>query len=187
MPGSADLVDVDYNIKEGLPGQFGGGIGYSEAQKFSLNGNFVHSNFMGTGDRIALEVNAGKYSKTYTFAQTNPYTTIDGVARTMSLTYRDITQFVAAVIEVLAPSRLTGAMQWSYPDHRVPVPADRRFGQQELAGGLAGLQCAAVHRLGQAERQYVHARPRRTPTATESSTRWTIRTPCTAPISIPRS
>ena len=69
VPGSADLVDVDYNIKEGLPGQFGGGIGYSEAQKFSLNGNFVHSNFMGTGDRVALEVNAGKYSKTYTFAQ----------------------------------------------------------------------------------------------------------------------
>ena len=37
VAGSADLVDVDYNIKEGLPGQFGGGIGYSEAQKFSLN------------------------------------------------------------------------------------------------------------------------------------------------------
>ena len=27
VAGSADLVDVDYNIKEGLPGQFGGGIG----------------------------------------------------------------------------------------------------------------------------------------------------------------
>jgi len=66
VAGSADLVDVDYNIKEGLPGQFGGGIGYSEAQKFSINGNFVHSNFLGSGDRIALEVNAGKYSKTYT-------------------------------------------------------------------------------------------------------------------------
>jgi outer membrane protein insertion porin family len=82
VAGSADLVDVDYNIKEGLPGQFGGGIGYSEAQKFSLNGNFVHSNFMGTGDRIALEINAGKYSKSYTFSHTDPYTTIDGVART---------------------------------------------------------------------------------------------------------
>jgi len=29
VAGSADLVDVDYNVKEGLPGQFGGGIGYS--------------------------------------------------------------------------------------------------------------------------------------------------------------
>jgi outer membrane protein insertion porin family len=114
VAGSADLVDVDYNIKEGLPGQFGGGIGYSEAQKFSLNGNFVHSNFMGTGDRVAVEVNAGKYSKSYVFSQTNPYTTIDGVARTASFSYRDITQFVAASSK-FSTKQLTLANQWSYP------------------------------------------------------------------------
>ncbi|HTB90833.1 MAG TPA: outer membrane protein assembly factor BamA, partial [Steroidobacteraceae bacterium] len=114
VAGSADLVDVDFKIKEGLPGQFGGGIGYSESQKFSLNGNFVHSNFMGTGDRIALEVNAGKYSKSYTFAHTDPYTTIDGISRTTSLTLRDVTQFVAAS-SAFATKQITGAVQWSYP------------------------------------------------------------------------
>src|SRR5262245_37217197 len=55
VPGAADLVDVDFQIEEGLPGQFGGGIGYSESQKVILNGNLVHSNFMGTGNRIAAE------------------------------------------------------------------------------------------------------------------------------------
>ena len=114
VAGSADLVDVDFNIKEGLPGQFGGGIGYSGYQGFSLNGNFVHSDFLGTGDRIALEINAGKYSKSYTFSHTNPYTTIDGVARTSSLTYRDITQFVAAS-SAFSTKQITGAVQWSYP------------------------------------------------------------------------
>jgi outer membrane protein insertion porin family len=114
VAGSADLVDVDYNIKEGLPGQFGGGIGYSEAQKFSINGNFVHSNFMGTGDRVALEVNAGKYSKTYTIAQTDPYMTVDGISRTFSVTYRDITQFVAAASK-FSTKQLTGAVTFSYP------------------------------------------------------------------------
>jgi outer membrane protein insertion porin family len=114
VAGSADLVDVDFNIKEGLPGQFGGGIGYSEAQKFSLNGNFVHSNFMGTGDRIALEINAGKYSKTYTLAHTDPYTTVDGISRTTSFTLRDVTQFVAAS-SAFSTKQITGAVQWSYP------------------------------------------------------------------------
>jgi outer membrane protein insertion porin family len=114
VAGSADLVDVDYNIKEGLPGQFGGGIGYSEAQKFSINGNFVHSNFLGSGDRVALEVNAGKYSKSYVVSETDPYTTIDGVARTASFSYRDITQFVAASSK-FATKQLTLANQWSYP------------------------------------------------------------------------
>jgi len=114
VSGSADLVDVDYNIKEGLPGQFGGGIGYSEAQKFSINANFVHSNFLGSGERIALEVNAGKYSKTYTFAQTNPYVTIDNVSRTTSFTYRDITQFVSSS-SVFGTKQLTLAQSYGYP------------------------------------------------------------------------
>ncbi|MDB6085791.1 MAG: hypothetical protein JWN43_3672, partial [Gammaproteobacteria bacterium] len=114
VAGSADLVDVDYNIKEGLPGQFGGGIGYSQSQGISLNGNFVHSNFMGTGDRIALEINAGKYSKSYVFSHTDPYTTIDGIARTSSISFRDITQFVAAS-SAFSTKQITGAMQWSYP------------------------------------------------------------------------
>jgi outer membrane protein insertion porin family len=114
VPGSADTVDVNYKIKEGLPGQFGGGIGYSESQKFSLNGNFVHSNFLGSGDRVALEINAGKYSKSYVVSHTDPYTTIDNISRTESFTYRDITQFVAAS-SAFSTKQMTAAMQFSYP------------------------------------------------------------------------
>ncbi len=114
VPGSADMVDVDFNIKEGLPGQFGGGIGYSEAQRFSLNGNFVHSNFLGTGERIALEANVGVYSKSYVLSHTNPYTTIDGISRTESVSFRDITQFVAASSQ-FSTKQITGAVQWAYP------------------------------------------------------------------------
>ena len=114
VAGSSDLFDVDYEIKEGLPGQFGGGIGYSQAQQFSINLNFVHSNFMGSGERVAVEVNAGKYSKAYTIAQTNPYTTIDGVARTTSFTYRDITQFVSAS-SVFGTKQLSLSQNYAYP------------------------------------------------------------------------
>ena len=93
VPGTPDLVDVTYDIKEGLPGQFSGGIGYSESQSVLLNGSFVHSNFMGTGNRVAAELNAGQYSKVFSLSHTNPYTTIDGVSRTVSATWRRISQF----------------------------------------------------------------------------------------------
>jgi outer membrane protein insertion porin family len=96
VPGSSDLVDVDFQIKEGLPGQFSGGIGYSESQSVLLNGSFVHSNFMGTGNRVAAEINAGQYSKVFSLSHTDPYTTIDGVSRTVSATFRSITQFTQA-------------------------------------------------------------------------------------------
>jgi outer membrane protein insertion porin family len=114
VPGSPDLVDVDYTIKEGLPGQFGGGIGYSESQSFILNGSFVHSNFMGTGQRVAAEINAGKYSKVYSISHTDPYRTVDGVSRTISLTYRDITQFVSASSE-FSTETMTAGLDYGYP------------------------------------------------------------------------
>jgi len=96
VPGSPDLVDVNFEIKEGLPGQFSGGIGYSESQSVLLNGSFVHSNFMGTGNRVAAELNAGQYAQVYSLSHTDPYVTVDGVSRTVSATYRSATQFTSA-------------------------------------------------------------------------------------------
>jgi outer membrane protein insertion porin family len=96
VAGTPDLVDVNYQIKEGLPGQFSGGIGYSQSQSILLNGSFVHSNFMGTGNRVAAEVNGGQYSKVFSLSHTNPYTTIDGVSRTVSAVYRSINQFTSS-------------------------------------------------------------------------------------------
>jgi outer membrane protein insertion porin family len=96
VAGTPDLVDVNYQIKEGLPGQFSGGIGYSQSQSILLNGSFVHSNFMGTGNRVAAEINGGQYSKVFSLSHTNPYTTIDGVSRTVSATWRSINQFTSS-------------------------------------------------------------------------------------------
>ena len=36
VPGSPDLVDVDFTIEEGLPGQFGGSLGFSETYGVTL-------------------------------------------------------------------------------------------------------------------------------------------------------
>jgi outer membrane protein insertion porin family len=96
VPGSADLVDVNFDVKEGLPGQFSGGIGYSESQSVLLNGSFIHSNFMGTGNRVAAELNAGQYAQVYSLSHTDPYTTIDGVSRTVAASYRKATQYTSA-------------------------------------------------------------------------------------------
>src|SRR5690606_8006635 len=95
VAGSPDLVDVDFEIEEGLPGQFGGSLGFSEAYGVTLGGNFIHSNFMGTGNRVALELRGGEYQKIYDVNYTDAYRTIDGLSRTLSLTYQDITQFTS--------------------------------------------------------------------------------------------
>jgi outer membrane protein insertion porin family len=114
VPGSPDLVDVDFTIKEGPSAQLGGGIGYSESQSFILNGNYADSNFMGRGERVAIDLNSGRYSKVYGLSHTDPYTTIDGVARTLSLTYRDVTQFVSASSD-FSSETLSLGLDYGYP------------------------------------------------------------------------
>jgi outer membrane protein insertion porin family len=96
VPGVPDMVDVDFQIDYRMPGQFSGGIGYSESQKLMLNGSIVHTNFLGTGNRVALEAVSGRFQKLYSLSHTDPYRTMDGISRTVSLNYRDITQFTSA-------------------------------------------------------------------------------------------
>jgi outer membrane protein insertion porin family len=114
VPGSPDLVDVDFEIEEGLPGQFGGSLGFSETFGVTLGGNFIHSNFMGTGRRVALELRGGEYQKVYDVNFTDPYRNIDGVTRSVSLTYQDITQFTSVTSD-FSTTTLAAGMNWSYP------------------------------------------------------------------------
>jgi len=159
VSGVADQVDVDFNIKEGLPGQFGGGVGYSESQGVILNGNFVHSNFMGSGQRIAAEINAGKYSKVYSVSHTDPYRTIDGVARTISLAYRDITQFVSASSD-FSTKNVTAGLDYAYP---ITEYQALRFGfsasQNELVTTLTGSARQAVDWVINNGDPFVHTEP----------------------------
>ncbi len=114
VPGVPDMVDVTYTIKEGPSAQLGGGIGYSESQSFVLNGNYADSNFFGTGERVSIDLNTGRYSKVYGVSWTDPYRTIDGIARTLSFTYRDVTQFTSASSDFSSES-ITAGLDYSYP------------------------------------------------------------------------
>jgi outer membrane protein insertion porin family len=96
VAGSADLVDVNYKIEEGPSAQLGGGIGYSESQSFILSGNYADANFLGTGRRVSVDLNSGRYSKVYGLSLTEPYLTPNNVGFTTNISYRDQTQFVSA-------------------------------------------------------------------------------------------
>jgi outer membrane protein insertion porin family len=52
-----------------------------------LSGNFVDSNLLGSGDRLSLELNGGKYGQVYSVAHTDPYFTVDGISRSFSASY----------------------------------------------------------------------------------------------------
>jgi outer membrane protein insertion porin family len=114
VTGSADMVDVNFTVEEGPSAQLSGGIGYSESQKFILNGSYADANFLGSGERVALELQGGLYSKVYSLSQTNPYATVDGIQRITTLSYRDITQFVSNA-SALSSKTLQLGLEYAYP------------------------------------------------------------------------
>ena len=114
VPGSPDLVDVDFDLEYRMPGQFSGGLGYSASQKLILNGSIVHTNFLGTGNRVALNVNSGRFSKLYSISHTDPYRTMDGVRRTLGVNFRDITQFTSGASD-FSTTTAGASVDYGYP------------------------------------------------------------------------
>jgi outer membrane protein insertion porin family len=114
VPGSPDQVDVDYKIKQGPAAQLSGGIGYSATYKLMLNANYADADFLGTGNRFAVDLEGGAYNKVYTVQYTNPYITMNGVGQTLSATYSDVTQFVSSSSN-FSSKNLSLGPTWSYP------------------------------------------------------------------------
>jgi outer membrane protein insertion porin family len=132
VPGSPDLVDVTFNVKERPSATISGGIGYSAAQKFMLQASFQDSDFMGSGNAVGLQVDAGPYNKIYSFSHTDPYATIEGVSRTVSLTYRSSTQFVSASSQFKSDNLALG-INYGYPISEFQrVSAGVAFGRYDL-------------------------------------------------------
>lgn len=114
VPGSADLVDLESKIEERPASEIGGGIGYSESQGFMLNGSFIDSNVLGTGERAAISLNTGTYSKLYSISHTNPYATIDGISRTLDLSYSKVSRLTSTYSEFSTQTYRAG-MTFAYP------------------------------------------------------------------------
>jgi outer membrane protein insertion porin family len=114
VAGVPDEVDVTFAVKERPSATVGGGIGYSASQKFVLNGNFSDSDFFGGGDYVALNIDSGKYNKVYSFSQTDPYRNVDNLSRTISLSFRDSTQFTSET-SAFGSKNVALGMTYGYP------------------------------------------------------------------------
>ena len=89
VPGSSTQVDLKVIIEEKLAGSFNIGAGFSQTQGLIFNVGLTQENLFGTGKRLALNINTDRANTIYSGSYTNPYYTIDGISRTVSLSFRD--------------------------------------------------------------------------------------------------
>ena len=88
VPGSEDLVDINFKVKERAPGSVQFGVGYSGSQGFLINASLTHTNFLGTGNRVELSADNSTIYRQINLSWTDPYFTADGISQTVSAFYR---------------------------------------------------------------------------------------------------
>jgi len=90
VPGTSDQVDVNISVTERNTGTLNFGVGYSAAEKLSLQASISQANILGTGNMLALQISSGSVNKVYSFSFLDPYWTPDGISRGFDFFRRDV-------------------------------------------------------------------------------------------------
>ena len=93
VPGTADQIDVQVNVKEKPTGMIKLGVGYGSTDKLMLSGGISQENIFGSGNSLSLQLDTSKSNRAAVLAHTDPYWTKDGVSKTTSLYYRRTTPY----------------------------------------------------------------------------------------------
>ncbi len=90
VPGTSDQVDVNVTVTERNTGTLNFGVGYSAAEKLTLQASVSQANILGSGNLVAFQINNGRVNKIYSLSYLNPYWTADGIARGFDIFHRDV-------------------------------------------------------------------------------------------------
>nr|WP_257287256.1 outer membrane protein assembly factor BamA [Endozoicomonas sp. SESOKO2] len=88
VPGTSDLIDVNYTVEEQPSGSISASVGFSQSDGLLLGGSISQNNFLGTGNKVSVGLNKSDVSQLYNFSFTDPYFTVDGVSRGFNLYHR---------------------------------------------------------------------------------------------------
>ena len=79
VPGVDDQVDIEYVVKEQPSGSFDFTFGYGDYSGLQIGAGITQDNFLGTGNRAAVNINTNRYSRDLSFNFLNRYFTRDGI------------------------------------------------------------------------------------------------------------
>lgn len=87
VPGSADKVDVTYEVEEQPSGSMSLQIGYAQYSGMLFQAGIQQNNWFGTGKQIGFNFSHNQYQTSYNMSYNDPYFTPDGVSRGFNIYY----------------------------------------------------------------------------------------------------
>lgn len=88
VPNSPDQVDLNVAVKEQHSGTSTVAVGYSESGGVTYQLGLSQTNFMGTGNRVSIDLSRSETLDYYNLSIVDPYFTMDGVSRGYNIYYR---------------------------------------------------------------------------------------------------
>lgn len=114
VPGSDDMVDVEYQVEEQTSGSISASLGYAQDAGLLLSANLQQNNFLGTGKRVGIGVSNSRFQTSYNLSYSDPYYTEDGVSRGFNIFFRK-TDLDEVNISRFSTDTFGGAMSFGYP------------------------------------------------------------------------
>ncbi len=118
VPGTDDMVDVNYSVAEQATGSLSASVGFSQASGVILGANVSENNFFGSGKRVSFGVNVSDSIKSANFSYMDPYYTVDGVSRGFSVFARE-TDFEEQDISSYLLDEYGGRVTFGYPTDNI--------------------------------------------------------------------
>jgi len=88
VPNSPDQVDLNINVEEQHSGTSTLAVGFSQSGGVTFQAGLSQTNFLGTGNSVAIDLSRSETQDYYNLSVTDPYFTIDGVRRGYNMYYR---------------------------------------------------------------------------------------------------
>lgn len=115
VPNSPDQVDLNVNVEEQHSGTTTLAVGYSQNGGVTFQAGLSQTNFMGTGNRVAIDLSRSETQDYYNLSVTDPYFTIDGVSRGYNVYYRKTKLNKDYNVNNYVTDSVGGSLSFGYP------------------------------------------------------------------------
>lgn len=89
VPGVDDLIDVNFTVEEQPSGSLNASVGYSKNSGIIFGAGVKQNNFLGSGNNVSFSVNKSDSVQKLDVSVFDPYFTLDGVSRGISVFYQE--------------------------------------------------------------------------------------------------
>ena len=136
VPNSTDQVDLNVNVEEQHSGTTTLAVGYSQNGGVTFQAGLSQTNFMGTGNRVAIDLSRSETQDYYNLSVTDPYFTIDGVSRGYNVYYRKTKLNKDYNVNNYVTDSVGGSLSFGYPiDENQSLSASIGIDQTKVTTG----------------------------------------------------